>query len=217
VGLARSEWRVFGDVARRVDPDLGRFFDWSDNLALRTEIAEVVPAYAGIETLAATGDAVQWGGRHLCADGVFPTPSGRGRFPALEPPAHPLADGEFTVATRRGKQFNSMVFGEVDPLTGAERDAVYIRRVDAEAAGLAEGDRVVLRSATGEYVGRLRFARLPSRSLQVHWPEGNVLIAAGAEHRDEGSLSRRSRSGRPWRAGAGRRGRPGRRRRWRRR
>jgi molybdopterin-dependent oxidoreductase alpha subunit len=187
VGLARSEWRIFGDVARRVDADLGQFFAWPDNRALRAEIAEVVPAYAGIETLAATGDAVQWGGRHLCADGVFPTPSGRGRFTALVPPAHALAEGEFTVATRRGKQFNSMVFGEVDPLTGAERDAVYIRRVDAEASGLAEGDRVVLRSATGEYVGRLRFARLPARSLQVHWPEGNVLIAAGAEHRDEGS------------------------------
>jgi hypothetical protein len=24
--------------------------------------------------------------------------------------------------------------------------------------------------------------RLPARSLQVHWPKGNVLIAAGSDH-----------------------------------
>jgi molybdopterin-dependent oxidoreductase alpha subunit len=187
VGLARSEWRLFADVTARVDPTLRPFFDWPDNRALRAEIAEVVPAYAGIETLAATGDAVQWGGRHLCADGEFPTPTGRGRFTPLSPPRHDLGPGEFTVATRRGKQFNSMVFGAVDPLTGAGRDAVYIDEADAAVLGLVEGDQVVLRSATGEFAGRLRFARLPARSLQVHWPEGNVLIAAGAEHRDAGS------------------------------
>ena len=26
--------------------------------------------------------------------------------------------------------------------------------------------------------------RLPARSLQVHWPEGNVLIPGGAGHRE---------------------------------
>ena len=187
VGQARSEWRLFADVARRVDPELGPFFDWPDNQALRAEIARVVPAYAGIEDLATTGDAVQWGGRHLAPGGEFPTPSGRGRFTPLTPPSHDLPEGSFTVATRRGKQFNSMVFGERDPLTGAARDAVYIDAADAAVLGLVEGDRVTLRSATGEYTGRLRLARLPSRSLQVHWPEGNVLIAGGAEHRDRGS------------------------------
>jgi len=146
-----------------------------------------VPTYAGIETLATTGDAVQWGGRHLCADGVFATPTGRAQFTPLSPPRHDLGPDEYTVATRRGKQFNSMVFGERDPLTGATRDAIYIDAADAAVLGLVEGDRVTLRSTTGEYTGRLRLARLPSRSLQVHWPEGNVLIAGGAEHRDEGS------------------------------
>lgn len=187
VGLARSEWRLFGEVARRVDPALGPHFDWPDNQALRTEIAEVVPAYAGIEILERTGDAVQWGGRHLCADGDFPTPSGRGRFSPLTPPTHDLGPGEFTVATRRGKQFNSMVFGEVDPLTGAHRDAVYVDEADAAALGLAEGDDVVLRNDVGEMRGRVHLARLPARTLQVHWPEGNVVIGAGAERRDPGS------------------------------
>jgi molybdopterin-dependent oxidoreductase alpha subunit len=184
VGEARSEWRLFADVAVRVRPDLAPAFRWPDNRALRAEIARVVPAYAGIEHLADTGDAVQWGGRHLCADGRFPTPSGRARFSPVVPSAGELPDGAFTVATRRGRQFNSMVLGATDPLTGADRDAVYIDAADAADLGLVEGSPVRLRSAAGVYEGRLKVVRLPERTLQVHWPEGNVLIGAGPEHRE---------------------------------
>jgi molybdopterin-dependent oxidoreductase alpha subunit len=187
VGEARSEWRLFAKVAERVRPELAPQFQWRDNQALRAEIARVVPAYAGIETLERTGDAVQWGGRHLCADGEFPTPTGRGRFSPLGPPASEVPDGSFTVATRRGKQFNSMVFAETDPLTGAGRDAVYIDEADAATLGLGEGDAVVLKSAAGSFEGHLRLVRLPARTLQVHWPEGNVLIDAGPAHREPGS------------------------------
>jgi hypothetical protein len=35
--------------------------------------------------------------------------------------------------------------------------------------------------------GRVRVVRLPARTLQVHWPEGNVLIDGGPEHREPGS------------------------------
>src|SRR5690606_23422277 len=74
-GEARSEWRVFADLAARVRPDLAEHFAWPDNVALRREIARLVPMYAGIEDLEEVGDAVQYGGRHLCRDGDFPTPS----------------------------------------------------------------------------------------------------------------------------------------------
>jgi predicted molibdopterin-dependent oxidoreductase YjgC len=187
VGEARSEWRLFADVANRVRPELRPAFSWPNNRALRQEIAEVVPLYAGIETLERTGDQVQYGGRHLCADGRFPTPDGRARFTVLESDAPRLPDGHFVVATRRGKQFNSMVLAETDPLTGASRDAVYIDDADARSLGLGEGSRVRLRSDTGELVGRLKLVRLPALTLQVHWPEGNVLIAEGPEHREPGS------------------------------
>jgi molybdopterin-dependent oxidoreductase alpha subunit len=184
VGEARSEWRLFADVAARVQPELAGAFAWADNQRLRAEIAEVVPDYAGIETLTTTGDQVQWGGRHLCADGRFPTPDGKGHFTAIVPEVPDLGPGEFTVATRRGKQFNSMVHAEVDPLTGAGRDAVYIDEADASALGAVEGTRVRLTSATGTFEGRCKLVRLPARSLQVHWPEGNVLIASGPAQRE---------------------------------
>lgn len=72
-----------------------------------------------------------------------------------------------------------MIFNEIDPLTGATRDAVYIDQRDADALRVAEGDRVVLRSDVGSMNARVKIVALPSRSVQVHWPEGNVLIDAG--------------------------------------
>jgi molybdopterin-dependent oxidoreductase alpha subunit len=187
VGEARSEWRLFADVANRVRPDHRTSFSWPDNQALRSEIAAVVPFYAGIEDLAEPGDAVQWGGRHLCAGGQFPTPSGKGHFSVLTPAATELPEGAFVVSTRRGKQFNSMVHAKVDPLTRAGRDAVFIDGGDAATLGLADGAPVRLRSATGTMDGHLKTVRLAARTLQVHWPEGNVLVADGPAHREPGS------------------------------
>jgi predicted molibdopterin-dependent oxidoreductase YjgC len=187
VGEARSEWRLFGDVVNRVRPELRPAFSWPDNAHLRQEIAAVVPLYAGIETLADTGDAVQWGGRHLAVGGAFPTPSGRGRFTPLEPADPQVPDGSFVLSTRRGKQFNSMVHGQIDPLTGARRDAVFMDADDAAALGVAAGDRVRLRSETGSLECTVTVARLPARTLQVHWPEGNALIAGGPDRREPAS------------------------------
>jgi predicted molibdopterin-dependent oxidoreductase YjgC len=184
VGEARSEWRLFADVASRVRPGLRSHFSWPTNRDLRAEIAQVVPLYEGIETLADTGDAVQWGGRHLCAGGAFPTPSGRGHFSVVEPAGPAVPAGSFVLSTRRGKQFNSMVQAEVDPLTGAGRDAVLVDPADAAGLGVGAGDRVRLRSAAGSYEGTVTLARLPAGTVQVHWPEGNVLIEGGAARRE---------------------------------
>jgi molybdopterin-dependent oxidoreductase alpha subunit len=187
VGEARSEWRVFAELATRVRPELADRFAWPTNRDLRAEIARVVPPYAGIERLERTGDAIQWGGRHLCGGGEFPTASGRGQFTATDVRPPELAPGTYFVSTRRGKQFNSMVFGATDPLTGAGRDAVFIDQSDAAELGIREGDGVCLRSDTGSYRGTARLVRLPARTLQVHWPEGNVLVAAGPQYREPGS------------------------------
>ena len=159
-------------------------FDWDDNRALRAEIADLVPMYAGIEDLEQVGDAVQYGGRHLCPGGRFPTPSGRGRFSVLDVAPTTLGPDEWYVSTRRGKQFNSMVLATTDPLTGAGRDAVYIDSHDAGVLGVADGDPITLRATPGTFAGRAKLVRLPARTLQVHWPEGNVLLAGGPAHRE---------------------------------
>ena len=189
IGEARAEWQVLLELLRRVDPARGARVGFADAAAIRAEIARVVPDYAGIERLAKKGDQVQWGGPRLCErDGRpwFPTTDGRAHCApvplALRPDAPeepPIPEGRFRVSTRRGKQFNSMVWDERDPLTGAERDAVLISAEDAARLGLREGARVRLRSETGAFEGRLRIAPIRPGNLQVHWPEGNALIAHG--------------------------------------
>jgi molybdopterin-dependent oxidoreductase alpha subunit len=162
-GEARSEWRIFADLAVRVNPTLAPHFDWPDNQALRAEIARVVPMYAGIETLSKVHDAVQYGGRHLCANGEFPLPGGRAQFTNLDVQPTVLAPDEFFLSTRRGKQFNSMIFNETDPLTGAARDAIYISAEDAHELGIADNERIVAQNTIGQLVGHAKLVDLPRR------------------------------------------------------
>jgi len=179
VPAARPEWWIFGELAERARPELAGRVAFSGTPAIRAEIARVVPLYAGIETLAQAGDQVQYGGRHLAAGGIFPTADGRARFAALTPPAPVERNGRLRLVTRRGKQFNSMVQAHRDGLTGADRDAVFLAGDDAARLGIGDGGAVVVRSDHGELGGRAFVAPVRPGTVQVHWPEGNVLIAAG--------------------------------------
>src|SRR5207245_4889684 len=73
IAEARTEWEIFADLAARISPERTHLMRFDDALAMRREIASVVPFYTGIETLAKTGDQVQWGGARLCDGQVFPT------------------------------------------------------------------------------------------------------------------------------------------------
>jgi molybdopterin-dependent oxidoreductase alpha subunit len=178
-GEARSEWEIFRDVAQRVDPERASLVDFRSGEQIRDEIARVVPLYAGIEGLRRTGDAVQWGGERLCAGGEFPTPDGRARFTPVRPVEPDVPAGRLRLSTRRGKQFNTMVLADRDPLTGASRDSVLLGAADADRLGMREGDAVVVRSDHGELRGRVHLAELAPGNVQVLYPEGNVLLPLG--------------------------------------
>jgi predicted molibdopterin-dependent oxidoreductase YjgC len=179
IGEARPEWTVFRDVMRRVRPEAVAALAFESTAEIRAEIARAVPLYAGIETLAAKGDQVQWGGRTLYADGHFATGDGKAHLIPVRPPAReiaPLAPGELRLSTRRGKQFNSMVQADEDPLNGSRRDDVLVAPEDAARLGLESGSRVRLSSPSGEMRGRVRIAPMKTGNIEVHWPEGNVLL-----------------------------------------
>jgi molybdopterin-dependent oxidoreductase alpha subunit len=178
-GEARSEWEIFGEVARRVDPDRAELATFESGDAIREEIARVVPSYAGIERLQKTGDTVQWGGTRICEDGVFPTVDGRGVFTALVPADTTLGPNQLRLSTRRGKQFNTMVFADRDPLTGSRRDSVFVAADDAARLGLDDGEPVVVRSDHGEMQGRVFVSPIAPGNVQVLFPEGNVLLPSG--------------------------------------
>ena len=194
VGSAKPEWWVFGEAMARAFPNRANYIRFESAAAIRDEIARAIPLYTGIETLVAKGDQIQWGGPTLFADGRFATEDGKARFASvrLKPDttierSHPvrarpdhLTSPHFLVSTRRGKQFNSMIQREVDPLTGAGRDAVFVSVDDLKRLRLEDGQRVRLASADGIFDGRLRQAPIKPGNLEVHWPEGNTLLSGTA-------------------------------------
>jgi anaerobic selenocysteine-containing dehydrogenase len=179
IAEARWEGEVLINLAARVRPELAGRLGCESTAVIREEIAQAVPYYDGIQNLQNEGDQFQYGGPHLCAGWNFPTPDGRAHFSVVPLSRREVPDGMFLVTTRRGKQFNSMIASDRDGVTGAGRDAVFIAADDAVRLGVADGDWLVLRSATGELRGRAFIAPVKSGNLQVHWPEGETLIESG--------------------------------------
>jgi molybdopterin-dependent oxidoreductase alpha subunit len=179
VGEARAEWKILRELAAAVHPERAHLLGCETGAAMRDEIARVVPFYDGFQKLSRTGDAFQYGGPHLCAGWKFGTPDGKAHFHAVPLPDLHRAPGEFEISTRRGKQFNTLIYAEEDPINGAARDAVLMNPDDAAGLHLANRDRVALVNRQGRYEGRVQLAPIARGNLQVHWPEGNVIIRRG--------------------------------------
>ncbi|MFI6538416.1 FdhF/YdeP family oxidoreductase [Nonomuraea sp. NPDC050547] len=179
IGEAWPEWKIFTELAARVRPEISGKITYTGTPDIREDIERAVPFYAGIADLRVFGDNVQYGGRHLFADGRFQTADGLAVFSPVTPPSPERPDGSFMVATRRGKQFNSMVHERRDGFNGAMREAVLMSAYDADRLGLPDGAPVELTSL-GErqrtYRGKVLRAPLMPGNLQIHWPEGNVLL-----------------------------------------
>jgi predicted molibdopterin-dependent oxidoreductase YjgC len=167
------------ELARRVKPDLVDSLQFESTAAIRDEIARVIPLYEGIQHLSKQGDQFQWGGELLAEGGQFGFPDGKARFAPLTPPWLPIPDGWFRLSTRRGKQFNSMVFGERDLMIGEERDGVVLAEEEMGRLGLADGDPILLRSKTGEFRGRAVSGAIQPGTVMMTWPEANTLLPRG--------------------------------------
>jgi molybdopterin-dependent oxidoreductase alpha subunit len=176
---ARAEWQIYIDLAARVKPD-GKHLIWFDNAQeIRNEIAVAAPNYDGVQHLKHRGDVFQWGGAWLCEDGVCPTPDGKGNLIPIELPELRKPEGHFYVTTRRGKQFNSMIYSDTDPFNAAGRYDVLLSERDAAALRIQEGEAVVVYNKYGVFHGRAKFENIRDGNIQVHWPEGNHLIPKG--------------------------------------
>ena len=179
VGEAKAEWKILRELAAAAYPERAALLGCETGWAMRDEIARVVPFYEGIQDLRETGDAIQYGGPHLCANGNFPTADGKAHFRPVPLPDLRREPGTFEVSTRRGKQFNTLIYDEVDPLTGAARNAVFMSPDDAADLHLAGNDRVRLANEHGTFDGRIFLAPIARGNLQIHWPEGNVILPRG--------------------------------------
>ena len=176
IAAARPEWEVFLELARLVNPELSSQLSFADTEAVRAEIAAAISSYSGIQSLKKKGDNFQCGGPMLCANWSFATPDGKAHLKAVAPPDIAVPAGAFRVVTRRGKQFNSMVHEDVDTNTTAPRDVIMMNPDDARNSHLKTGDRVCLRNDFGVYAGEVLVADVAAGTIEVHWPEGNVLV-----------------------------------------
>lgn len=187
IAEARSEWQVFAEMARLSKPDHAAQFSWQGTASIRREISEVVPFYRGIEKLKKKGDQFQYGGKYLCEGWNFATSDGKAHFQSVVPEARPLPpEGHYFLSTRRGKQFNSLIHEHRDALNGATREAVLMNADDLRKLGLRDGARVALVNDRGRLEGRVLVAPILAGNIQVHWPEGNVLIDPTRRERDAG-------------------------------
>jgi molybdopterin-dependent oxidoreductase alpha subunit len=178
IGSAKPEFMVFTELLRLLRPEIATKAGFESTQAIRNEIAQVVPFYAGIEVLAKAGDQFQYGGAHLCADGDFATPNGLGQFITVPIIDNSIPAGMFKLSTRRGKQFNSMIHEKKDSLNGAMREAILMSAEDARNNSLRDGQSLRLVSEYGHYQGIVLVAPIKPGNIQVHWPEGNVLLDA---------------------------------------
>jgi predicted molibdopterin-dependent oxidoreductase YjgC len=178
-GESRDEWEIPILVAKAVHPERAQAaFAWTDSQDIRNEINRVCATYTGIAKLHSKGDNFQYGGPRLL-ENTFPTPDGKGHFSVVSIPAEPARENEFLLSTRRGKQFNSMVHAETDPLNGAHRDHILMSAEDCARLSLKDGALILLHNKYGEFNGRVKVADVRPGSLQGHWPEINILIPNG--------------------------------------
>ena len=97
----------------------------------------------------------------------------------MELPEERVPVGQFHLATRRGRQFNSIMLSDKDPLTGARRNDILMSPQDAARLALRNGDPITLRNELGEFHGHVRIDPIKPGCLEAHWPEVNFLIRAG--------------------------------------
>ncbi|ARK29087.1 FdhF/YdeP family oxidoreductase [Halalkalibacter krulwichiae] len=176
---ARSEWQIYIDLAKRVKPEEAHLVEFKDGQAIRDEIALANPNYDGIQHLKKQGDVFQWGGAWLCEDGICPTPDGKGNLIPVDIPDLNKVAGDFYVTTRRGKQFNSMVYSEHDPFNEADRYDVLMNAEDAKDLSITERELVVVYNQHGVFTGKAKFVDIARGNLEVHFPEGNFLLPKG--------------------------------------
>lgn len=177
IGESLPEWEIPVMIGRKAMPNGDLLFPFDDTQSIREEMARVMPIYHGIEKLTKEGDHCQWGGPFLFKDGFLSMPDNRARFTALQPPDRRAPEGKFYLATRRGKQFNSMTFGTTDRLMGTtSRHTIFISPEDAGKLDLENGFEVTLLSDIGRMKGFIQLAPVKSGTLQAYWPEANVLI-----------------------------------------
>jgi formate dehydrogenase alpha subunit len=154
-GEAREDWCILRDLAG----ELGRTWPYLSAEDVQEEIRRVVPAYAGITWERAAAGGVQWPcpaidhpGTDILHRDSFPIGRARMRGAAYSPSAEET-DAEFPFVLTTGRllpQFHTGTMTRRSPgIEALAGVAVEISPEDANALGIADGDRVEVRTRRG--------------------------------------------------------------------
>lgn len=158
-GLSRPDWYILAELAKRTASRLGKTccFDYAGPAEVLAEIATVVPFYGGISYEKIDAGGVQWpcpsadhpGTPYLFADGFGDRKAQLVPVRYRPAPARPAFP--FAVASARDVSFSTGVLSDhsrrMRQMKGTAH--VEINPTDAQALGIATGDRVRLTSEHG--------------------------------------------------------------------
>jgi predicted molibdopterin-dependent oxidoreductase YjgC len=191
-GAARADWEIVADLATR----LGHPMAYSGAEAIMTEIATVTPSYCGISYPRLEREEIHW----PCTGTDHPgTPClhmdtftcGLGVFSAVEyrPPAE-VTDTEYPLTLTTGRVLYQYHTGTMTMKTKglnerAPGSFIEVAPEDARAAGVADGDAVLVSSRRGEVIARARVSGMTAPGtvfMPFHWADGaaNRLTSAAA-------------------------------------
>jgi molybdopterin-dependent oxidoreductase alpha subunit len=175
----KSEVEILAAFAERILPP-GRFA-WSElrsHQALRARMAEIVPDLGGLADIDAPGAGEFTIPGRVLHEPRFATPTGRAAFLVPRAPDPGLAPGELMLMTLRSEgQFNTVVYEDEDLYRGnTRRDVVMMAAEDAARLEVAEGDRVVVETATGRLEVSVAIVPIRAGNLAMYYPEANVLV-----------------------------------------
>jgi molybdopterin-dependent oxidoreductase alpha subunit len=184
----RSEPAIVAAMARATLGD-ATSVPWEELIVnyerIRERISRVIPGFEKV------GERIREPGGlelpNLPRNREFATPRGRARFRLVPLPEIRPAKGELLLTTVRSHdQFNTTIYGDGDRYRAVAggRHVVLLNRADMEERGIAEGQRLELRSQIG---GRTRsvsgFAAVPydvpAGCAVSFFPEANPLVPIG--------------------------------------
>jgi molybdopterin-dependent oxidoreductase alpha subunit len=168
--------------------------DWASMRStgkIRAAIAAVVPGFEKLATIDQTKQEFQIAGRTFHQP-RFPLPDGRAVLHVHELPELGATTGlpsnglgSLRLMTVRSEgQFNTVVYEDEDLYRGQERrDVILLHPDDMRRFGLAENQRITVRSETGEMPNILArsFPEIRVGNALMYYPEANVLVPRHAD------------------------------------
>ena len=176
----RPEMHILCELAKQLVPDCPIDFETLKNHAtVREAIAAILPGMEALAEIDVSKKEFHIGGR-IKHTPTFKQPDGKAEFKVNRLPALTSQndDATYTLMTIRSEgQFNSMIYEEHDSYRSIDtRWSVMMNVDDMQSMGIAERDRVTLKSDAGEMHDVAVFPfDIPSGNLMAYYPEANVL------------------------------------------